>query len=70
MPPRARRPAVWWRQGRCGTRSAAGARFVARRLTVSATGRQHARSVFAYLTEVGAAAQRGAPTPSLLPATA
>lgn len=67
---RALRPAVRWRKGSRGTRSAAGARFVERLLTVSATCKQHGRSVFAYLTEVCAAAQRGAPVPSLLPAAA
>jgi transposase len=67
---RALRPAVLWRTGSFGTRSAAGARFVERLLTVSATCRQHGRSVFAYLTDVCAAAQRGQPTPSLLPTTA
>lgn len=66
---RALRPAVLWRKGSRGTRSAAGARFVERLLTVSATCQQHGRSVFAYLTDVCAAAQRGEPLPSLLPAT-
>jgi transposase len=67
---RALRPAVLWRKGSFGTRSAAGARFVERLLTVSATCKQHGRSVFAYLTDVCAAAQRGEPAPSLLPVTA
>lgn len=67
---RALRPAVLWRKGSFGTRSEAGARFVERLLTVSATCKQHGRSVFAYLTDVCAAAQRGEPAPSLLPATA
>ncbi len=67
---RAVRPAVLWRKGSFGTRSADGARFVERLLTVSATCKQHGRSVFAYLTDVCDAAQRGAPVPSLLPATA
>ena len=67
---RALRPAVLWRKGSRGTRSAAGACFVERLLTVSATCRQHGRSVFAYLTAVCAAAQRGATAPSLLPVTA
>ncbi len=66
---RALRPAVLWRKGSFGTRSDAGARFVERLLTVSATCQQHGRSVFAYLTDVCAAAQRGQPVPSLLPAT-
>jgi len=67
---RALRPAVLWRKGSFGTRSDAGARFVERLLTVSATCKQHGRSVFAYLTDVCAAAQRGEPVPSLLPVTA
>jgi transposase len=67
---RALRPAVLWRKGSFGTRSDAGARFVERLLTVSATCKQHGRSVFAYLTDVCAAAQRGAPAPSLLPVPA
>ncbi len=67
---RALRPAVLWRKGSFGTRSDAGARFAERLLTVSATCKQHGRSVFAYLTEVCAAAQRGQPVPSLLPVTA
>jgi transposase len=67
---RALRPAVLWRKGSFGTRSDAGARFVERLLTVTATCKQRGRSVFAYLTDVCAAAQRGEPVPSLLPATA
>ena len=67
---RALRPAVLWRKGSFGTRSADGARFVERLLTVSATCKQHGHSVFAYLTAVCAAAQRGEPAPSLLPAIA
>ena len=67
---RALRPAVLWRKGSRGTRSDAGARFVERLLTVSATCKQHGRSVFAYLTDVCAAAQRGTAVPSLLPVTA
>ncbi|MGH2350725.1 MAG: IS66 family transposase [Chloroflexota bacterium] len=65
---RALRPAVLWRKGSFGTRSAAGARFVERLLTVTATCKQHGRSVFAYLTDVCAAAQCGEPVPALLPA--
>ncbi len=67
---RALRPAVVWRKGSRGTRSDAGARFVERLLTVTATCKQHGRSVFASLTDVCAAAQRGAPAPSLLPVIA
>jgi transposase len=67
---RALRPAVLWRKSSFGTRSAHGARFVERLLTVSATCKQHGRSVFAYLTDVCTAAQRGQPSPSLLPVIA
>jgi transposase len=67
---RALRPAVLWRKGSFGTRSDSGARFVERLLTVTATCQQQGRSVFAYLTDVCATAQRGAPVPSLLPRTA
>ena len=66
---RALRPAVLWRQGSFGTQSDAGARFVERLLTVTATCRQQGRSVLAYLTDVSTAAQRGQPIPSLLPST-
>ena len=66
---RALRPAVLWRKGSRGTRSENGARFVERLLTVSATCQQQGRSVFVYLTDVCAAAQRGVSVPSLLPAT-
>jgi transposase len=67
---RALRPAVLWRKGSFGTRSAAGARFVERLLTVTATCKQHGRSVLAYLTDVCTATQRSQPIPSLLAATA
>ncbi len=67
---RALRPAVLWRKGSGGTQSDAGARCAERLLTVTATCRQHGRSVFAFLTDVCIAAQRGLPAPSLLPATA
>lgn len=67
---RALRPAVLWRKGSFGTRSDAGTRSVERLLTVSATCTQHGRSVFAYLPDVCAAAQRGQPVPSLLTAPA
>ena len=65
---RAVRPAVLWRTGSFGTQSDAGARFVERLLTVTATCRQHRRSVLDYLTHVCTAAQRDDPIPSLLPA--
>ena len=67
---RALRPAVLWRKGSFGTQSDGGARFVERLLTVTATCRQHGRSVVEYLTAVCIAAQRGLPAPSLLPTPA
>ena len=73
---RAIRPAVLWRKGRFGTRSAAGARFVERLLTVTARGlptgdcHQQGRAVLDYLTAVCTAAQLGQPLPSLLPTPA
>jgi transposase len=66
---RALRPAVLWRKGSLGTQSDGGARFVERMLTVTATCKQHGRSVLEYLTAVCTAAQLGQPIPSLLPAT-
>lgn len=65
---RALRPAVLWRKGCFGSQSAEGAHFVARLLTVAATCRQQHRNLLDYLTSVSAAAQRGHPVPSLLPA--
>jgi transposase len=67
---RALRPAVLWRKGSYGSQSDGGARFVERLLTVTATCKQHRRSVLDYLTAVCAAAQAGQPIPSLLPASA
>lgn len=66
---RALRPAVLWRMNSFGTRTAGGARFVERLLTVTATCRQQGRSVLDYLTAVCTAARFGQPIPSLLPAT-
>jgi transposase len=63
---RAVRPAVLWRRGSFGCQSEAGARFVARMLSVAATCRQQDRSLLAYLTAVCTAAQHGHPIPSLL----
>ena len=63
---RALRPAVLWRKSSGGTQSDDGARCAERLLTVTATCRQHGHSVFAYLTDVCVAAQRGLPAPSLL----
>jgi transposase len=67
---RALRPAVLWRKGSFGTQSVAGARFVARLLTVAATCRQQGRNLLDYLTEVCTAAHRGHAIPSLLPTPA
>jgi len=65
---RALRPAVLWRKGSFGTHSAAGSRFVERRLTVTATCRQHGRPVLDVLRAAIGAAQSGITPPSLLPA--
>lgn len=62
---RALRPAVLWRKTSQGTRSAAGSAFVAALLTVTATCRQQARSVWDYLTSAFAAPGPQA-VPSLL----
>ena len=67
---RALRPAVLWRKGSFGTQSDAGARFVERLLTVTATCRQQGRSTLDYLTAVCTATQAGGAAPSLLPASA
>ncbi len=67
---RALRPAVLWRKGSYGTQSEGGARFAERLLTVTATCRQHGRSVLDYLTDACTAVQRGLPAPSLLLAPA
>ncbi|MDQ3990571.1 MAG: IS66 family transposase [Actinomycetota bacterium] len=64
---RAIRPAVLWRKGSFGSQSAAGAEFVARMLSVTATCRQQGRPLLAYLTAVCTAAQCGHPIPPLLP---
>jgi transposase len=64
---RALRPAVLWRKGSYGTQSDDGDRFVECLLTVTATCRQHGRSVLDYLTAVCTATQRGLSPPALLP---
>jgi transposase len=64
---RALRPAVLWRKGCFGTRSAAGSRFVERMLSVSATCAQHERHLLTFLTDAIAAHWRGLPAPVLLP---
>jgi transposase len=63
------RPAVLWRKGSFGTQSPGGNAFVTRLLSVAATCKQQHRSLLEYLTAVCAAAQRGQPIPSVLPAT-
>ena len=67
---RALRPAVLWRKGCFGTRSAAGSRFVERMLTINATCAQHDRHLLTFLTEAIDAHWRGLPAPILVsPAT-
>lgn len=62
------RRAVLWRRRSFGTQSAAGSCFVERVLTAVTTLRQQGRDVLDYLAAACAAANRGAPPPSLLPA--
>jgi len=64
---RALRPAVLWRKGCFGTRSAAGSRFVQRMLTVAATLKQQGRSLLDFLTLAVELHQNGERAPSLLP---
>ena len=59
-----------WRKGSYGTQSDGGARFVERLLTVTATCKQHGRSVLDYRTTVCTVAQLGHPVPALCPVTA
>jgi transposase len=63
------RRGVLWRRRSFGTQSPAGSRFVARVLTAVTTLRQQRRDVLEYLTAACAAAMRGDPPPSLLPAS-
>lgn len=63
------RRAVLWRRRSFGTQSAAGSRFVERVLTTVTTLRQQRRDVLGELTAACAAAMRGEPPPSLLPAS-
>jgi len=67
---RALRPGVLWRKGSFGSHSPTGSRFTERILTVAATLKQQRRNVVDYVTLACAAALRGDPAPSLLPATA
>jgi len=64
---RALRPAVLWRKGCFGTRSAEGSRFVERMLTVSATCAQQERHLLTFLTEAVEAHWCGLPAPVLVP---
>ena len=63
---RALRPAVLWRKGSFGSRSAEGCRFVERLLSVRATCQQQERAMFAYLTAAVAAAWAGCQAPTLI----
>ncbi len=65
---RALRPAVLWRTGCFGARSAEGCRFVERMLRVRATGAQQGRPLFAFLTAAVRAAWAGEEAPTLVPA--
>jgi transposase len=64
---RALRPAVLWRKGCFGSRSAEGCRFVERLLSVRATCAQQERGVFAFVTAAVQAAWAGAAAPTLIP---
>lgn len=67
---RALRPAVLWRKGSFGSRSAEGCRFVERLLSVRATCARQGRPLFAFVTEAVRAAWAGEPAPTLIPAPA
>lgn len=64
---RAIRPAVMWRKTSFGTDSEAGARFVERILTVTATCRQQGRNPLEFVHQAVIAAFANRPAPSLLP---
>jgi transposase len=64
---RALRPAVLWRKGSFGSRSAEGCRFVERLLSVRATCAQQERALFAFITAAVAAAWAGQTAPALIP---
>jgi transposase len=66
---RALRPAVLWRKGCFGSRSAEGCRFVERLLSVRATCAQQERALFAFITAAVAAAWAGEEAPTLIPAS-
>ena len=67
---RALRPAVLWRKGCFGSRSAEGCRFVERLLSVRATCAQQERALFAFVTAAVQAAWVGEVAPTLIPAPA
>jgi len=67
---RALRPAVLWRKGCFGSRSADGCRFVERLLSVRATCVQQERALFAFVTAAVQAAWAGETAPTLIPAPA
>jgi len=67
---RALRPAVLWRKGCFGSRSADGCRFVERLLSVRATCAQQERALFAFVTAAVGAAWAGEAAPTLIPAPA
>jgi len=62
------RHGVIWRKTSYGSDSPRGCLFAGRILTVVATCRQHARSVFGFLCEAVVAGLRGLASPSLIPA--
>jgi transposase len=64
---RALRPAVLWRKGSFGSRSAEGCRFVERLLSVRATCAQQERALFEFITAAVAAAWAGEAAPTLIP---
>lgn len=63
---RALRPAVLWRKGCFGSRSADGCRFVERLLSVRATCVQQERALFAFVTTAVQAAWANQPAPPLV----
>lgn len=67
---RALRPAVLWRKGCFGSRSAEGCRFVERLLSVRATCAQQEQALFAFVTAAVRAAWAGEAAPALIPAPA
>jgi transposase len=64
---RALRPAVLWRKGCFGSRSAEGCRFVERMLSVRATCAVQGQALFAFLTAAVRAAWANQPAPTLIP---